>query len=170
MPVALMVLTMTASGCKKDCDPKGGVLSADELSWFVEPAGVAVQYRKEGTETIIDVVPVAVDLKWMKGDFEREEHCEWGYQTGSQLVAPGIPVEVEHYGIGIEGNLNSARVFGSHFSDHDPQNGLEVNGATYNGAYVLPGSASSSVHDIIFSKEAGLIAYTRDGERWLREP
>ncbi|HMC96181.1 MAG TPA: hypothetical protein VKG92_00865 [Flavobacteriales bacterium] len=166
-----LALAIAASGCRKDCEEKGGVLSADERSWFVEPAGGAVRYRLEGTDSIITVVPASVELKWNKGNFEREEHCEWGYQTGSQSVAPGILlVEVEHCGVGVEENLNSARIFGLHFSDYTPQDALEVNNATYNAVYVMPGSITSPVHDIVFSKEVGLIAYTHDGERWLREP
>ncbi len=119
---------------------------------------------------IVSQVPSLVMINEVMGHFEREEHCEWGYQAASQLVAEGMEVAVEHYGAGVEGNLNSARINGLHFSDYPAQDAVVINGVSYDDAQVMLGDSTAYVHDIVFSKSTGLIAYTRDGIRWLREP
>lgn len=166
----LLLCVLVSGGCKRSCEEKGGPLSAEERSWFIEPAGDSVRYRHEGTATIVSQGTGPVLINEVMGHFEREEHCEWGYQAASQMVAEGVQVAVEHYGPGVESNLNSARINGLHFSDHPAQNGVVINGVTYDDVHVMPGDGNASVHDIIFSKTDGLIAYTRDGVRWLREP
>ena len=165
-----MAILIGAYSCKKPCAEKGGPLSQEERSWFVQPNGGTAVYILEGTSTTDTVAIGVFAIQNRMGHFYREEHCEWGYEAGTQLVAPGVIVEVEHYATGTEGNLNSARIFGMHFSDYTPQNGVSVNGATYDAAYVMPGNPDSQVHDIVFNKAHGLIAYTRSGQRWLRVP
>ncbi|MBL7985505.1 MAG: hypothetical protein JNM91_10925 [Flavobacteriales bacterium] len=170
---AMLVLGgLALSGCSKDdCDEKGGPLSADELSWFC-PEGAQATFKLMGADSTQVITTGPLNIVNVPGRRSVEEHCNWIFERGNQSLGVDVAVFVSHFGIGCESNENSASLgngsFYTRFSELIAQDHLLLNGVEHNGVYVIPGAAYGPT-DIWYSRSEGLLAFTKNGERWTRQ-
>lgn len=170
-PVLLLFMAVLA-GCTNDshCEERGGHLSADEMAWFVHPEGQSLSFRMAGTDSVRTVIARAVVITSHPGSRSVEEKCQWSWDSGTQVIfTEGPMVTVDHYGKGVTENQNSARIEQFRFSDHTPQNGVDVGGTAHDGVYVLENGAGPFPR-ILYSRSEGLLSYDHQGQRWERVP